>query len=364
MPTTLTESWARRASSPAASNAAPASWSRAHSNSHATWICRYDYILTGGVAIAIALWTATGIPITPLRPWIPTVLRDYAFWTLICLMLLAGARVLRGALRFGRLRKRLVIAVASRFVGPNTLGRSARFLISLVLVLTIYSSIKQAIPLVNPARWDARLMTIETWLHAGWNPAWGLSRLEWPAWWLILLDYAYYLWFPLLPLTGAYFLSRRDPIRREHYLAAFAFLWIAAVVIALAIPSHGPCYVDPDRFPPPAMVMCRATQDWLWESYIALDEISLLGNGGMVFGCGLVALPSLHVAVCCLYAIFLWRENPLLRWLSIAYAALIFWGSVQSGWHYALDGYAGLLLAIVATWCTGRLASLIRPPRP
>ena len=362
MSTILTETWAK--SSVPASASAPreiaGSADRSRAQTGTTWVCRYDYILIGSVALTLALWVATGIPLTPLRPWIGQMLRSNALWTVACLVILAGAQVVRHLTRFRRLQRRPVVSILARYLGGATLFRAVRYIVSLAIVLTVYSSIKQAIPLINPARWDAQLISFETWLHGGWNPAWALSQIAWPTWWLRLLDYAYYLWFPLMPLVGALFLAHRDRNRREHYLAAFMLLWVAAVLIALFIPSHGPCYVDPDRFPPPDMVMCRVTQDWLWQNYLSLQEISLLGNGGMVFGCGLVALPSLHVAICCLYAIFLWRERSVWRWPAIAYTMLIFLGSVHSGWHYALDGYAGLLLAALATWCTGRLPSPVR----
>lgn len=362
MSTILTEPWAGRPASAVASREVARSSVRSRTRSTATWVCRYDYVLVGSVALTLLLWAVTGIPLTPLRPWIPQTLRNNALLMVVCLTLLAGAHLVRHVAHYRRVQRRSVFSIAARYLGRTTLFHTARYIIFLSLVLTVYSSIKQAIPLINPARWDARLISFETWLHGGWNPAWELSHVAWPAWWLILLDYAYYLWFPVMPLVGALFLAHRDRNRREHYLAAFMLLWVGAVLISLFVPSHGPCYVDHGRFPPHEMVMCRVTQDWLWQNYVALEEISLLGNGGMVFGCGLVALPSLHVAICCLYAIFLWREHKLLRWLAVGYAALIFLGSVQSGWHYAIDGYAGLLLAALATWCTGKLPSAVRSP--
>ena len=63
-------------------------------------------------------------------------------------------------------------------------------------------------------------------------------------------------------------------------------------------------------------------------------------------------------AICVLYVIFMWNEKPIWRWGSIIYAVLIFLGSLYSGWHYAIDGYAGALIAITVTWITAKLPQM------
>lgn len=106
--------------------------------------------------------------------------------------------------------------------------------------------------------------------------------------------------------------------------------------------------------------MSWGTQVWLWDHYTTLTEITLFGAGNLMYGCGLMALPSLHVTVVCLFAIFLWNEGFWLRWGSITFALLIFIGSVISGWHYAIDGYAGLLIALLVTRAVSRLPGIRR----
>ncbi|TIN21837.1 MAG: hypothetical protein E5Y31_19780 [Mesorhizobium sp.] len=36
------------------------------------------------------------------------------------------------------------------------------------------------------------------------------------------------------------------------------------------------------------------------------------------------------------------------------YVALILFGSVYSGWHYAIDGYVSIALVILIWWITGK----------
>ena len=44
-----------------------------------------------------------------------------------------------------------------------------------------------------------------------------------------------------------------------------------------------------------------------------------------------------------------------LGWLAAAYATLIFLGSVHLAWHYAIDGYAGLAVALAGWHAAGWL---------
>ena len=73
-------------------------------------------------------------------------------------------------------------------------------------------------------------------------------------------------------------------------------------------------------------------------------------KGFLKYGFGLMALPSLHVAAVTLYVLYGWGEGRFVRWLTIIYALLIFIGSVTTGWHYAIDGYAAAVIALVACY--------------
>jgi membrane-associated phospholipid phosphatase len=69
---------------------------------------------------------------------------------------------------------------------------------------------------------------------------------------------------------------------------------------------------------------------------------------------GVAALPSLHVGLLALFAIATWRWRMLaiVLWLL---TAVTFVGSLALGWHYAVDGYAGLALAALV-WLVARYA--------
>ena len=87
-------------------------------------------------------------------------------------------------------------------------------------------------------------------------------------------------------------------------------------------------------------------QEALWQAYLA--------NGG---NAAISAMPSMHVATSVLMAFYAFRHSKALGWLMSIFAFLIMVGSVHLGWHYAVDGYLGALIAWACWWAGLRLAA-------
>ena len=116
--------------------------------------------------------------------------------------------------------------------------------------------------------------------------------------------------------------------------------------MAVLLSSAGPVYFDrvtglAGGYPTlePALLAAQV-QATLWQSHLA-------GPGQTI--AGIAAMPSLHVAVPALYAL---ASRGWWRALWWGFTVLTIIGSVALGWHYAVDGYMGILLA----WLTWRLA--------
>jgi hypothetical protein len=155
---------------------------------------------------------------------------------------------------------------------------------------------------------------------------------------------------------------------REHaakfVLAMFLTWTITGLFLAALFSSAGPCFVaafDPElgqRFAPlndqlAALLgsndAIHMTQEYLakhWNAKVAV-------KGG-----GISAFPSVHVAVVVLYVIASWR-TPVLRYVSILFAILIWIGSVHFGYHYAVDGLASAGIASVCWMIASRTVALI-----
>jgi membrane-associated phospholipid phosphatase len=67
------------------------------------------------------------------------------------------------------------------------------------------------------------------------------------------------------------------------------------------------------------------------------------------------AMPSLHVASSCGFYLLARARNRWLGRLFFVFLVLMLLGSIHLGWHYAIDGYAGLAGAVVIWWLCGRL---------
>ena len=132
------------------------------------------------------------------------------------------------------------------------------------------------------------------------------------------------------------------------------------------LPALGPCYTTPDVWTGIAdrIPHARGGQAQLWENYLRM----LAGRTGPLRQFnptrGIGAMPSVHVAAHALFALWARERSRILGRIGFFLTALTFVGSVVTGWHYAIDAYAGLLLAILC-WQSGRrLGTLGQALRP
>lgn len=232
------------------------------------------------------------------------------------------------------------------------------------LFFSTFGSFKRMIPLLHPFSLDPTFMAWDRWLHFGEHP-WRLLQpvLGQP---LVTsaISFAYNLWFFVLFFTFIWqAMSLKRPLLRMQFLLGFLLTWIIlGTVLATLLSSAGPVYYGavtglPDPFTP-LMTYLYGVQDiypvWaldvqerLWATYKA---------GGVDFGSGISAMPSLHVGTSVLFALLGWRIH---RWLGIAYTAfagLIMIGSVHLAWHYAVDGYVSLAAMPAIWWLAGLIA--------
>ena len=75
-------------------------------------------------------------------------------------------------------------------------------------------------------------------------------------------------------------------------------------------------------------------QDWLWQVY---------QGGDVAEFSGISAMPSMHVAMVTIFALLGWRVHWAIGTVLTLFAMIILVGSVHLAWHYAVDGYAGII---------------------
>jgi hypothetical protein len=232
---------------------------------------------------------------------------------------------------------------------PRSLADLVRLVAVLVLTSWAYSWLKVALPLLRPdVLTDPALFRIETALHFGVNPGRFLQGLfPYPVLWRVLdVTYGAFLWTVMAGLAwfGAT-LSVRD---RARFAAGFTFLWIFGAWFYFAVPSLGPCYVLKGDYTEvrAAMPSQSATMDLLFAHYGRVRSLGRHPEGADISPyLGVAAMPSLHVGAQAFLMLAARRRSKPLFALFAALTAVTFFTSVVSGWHYAIDGYAGLFLA-------------------
>lgn len=235
-----------------------------------------------------------------------------------------------------------------------------------------YSWLKVSIPLLRTALLDDRLWALDRALHLGVSPSVFAAELVAGTPVAAGLDLWYAFWVSSVLLVLSWAFLSADLAERRHLAFACAFLWLAGVWIYFALPALGPCFASPDVFAGPLADMphARAGQVVLAHNYAQM----LAGRDGTLreFNpyLGIAAFPSLHVGAHWLFALWSRRRYPRL-FLPLALATgLTFLASLATGWHYAVDGYAGMLLAWAAIALADRCEPLVsaaadeKGPRP
>lgn len=255
------------------------------------------------------------------------------------------------------------------YLAPQRLLHLAPLLLLIPVFAVAFSFIKSAIPLLSPYVWDV-LFTRWDYLIHGNNHPWMLLQpvLGYP---LVtaIINFLYNLWYLIMyTLLMLQVFDRRNPALRMRFLLSFLLAWIVIGTLgAIAFSSMGPCY-DPGiasnsgpyaplmnylnhaskSFPLPTLELQRM----LWENY---------QNNGTGVGSGISAMPSMHVAIAVLMALFGWQHSRVAGVTLTLYATIVFIGSIHLAWHYALDGYAGALGAWLIWWAVGRWQSKMQP---
>lgn len=229
-----------------------------------------------------------------------------------------------------------------------------RYMETLVPVLALpaflasHTTFKVVIPHVTSYSVDPLLAKMDGIF--GFQP-WQLTHAVFGPFATRILDWTYFSWFFVndLVLFAVLFLPRFARLRPQ-VLFTFVISWIVlGSAFALLMPSVGPCFYGKfysadlyadlmrrlsqiDQTHP---LMALGIQNHLWTDH-AMDAVG--------FGSGISAMPSMHVSLSTVTALFLRRIGY--GWLGWVWVALIWIGSVHLGWHYASDGLVSVIVTV------------------
>ena len=215
-----------------------------------------------------------------------------------------------------------------------------------------FTSIKNILPFLRGGfLYDRTLADVDRWLSFGTDPWLFLESLSASAILRWLIDWNYgALWF--LICFGILFYvvtSARAAAVRVRYVSMFMLVWIVCGnILAGFFTSAGPAFYgavtgDTERFA--GLRQMLASGDWASTAAAFQHYLWSLHESGMAgLGSGISAFPSVHVALIACNAFFIAEISPRAGAIAFAYVGLIMASSVFLGWHYAVDGYASILV--------------------
>jgi hypothetical protein len=234
--------------------------------------------------------------------------------------------------------------------------------IGMAFFFSSFTSMKMLIPRFQPYVWDEFFANLDEAIHFGMAP-WELFQpLLGYAPVTFAISFVYILWLGVLFLMLYWQLfSTKNPELRARFFLTFVLSWaIQGTLMAIIFASVGPCFyeglLDSARFVPlmeylreineTYPVWALNTQDMLWGDYT---------SNKLILGGGISAFPSIHVATAFLFMLLGWRTSKIVGWLTTIFFAFILIGSFHLGWHYAVDGYASIIVTFIIWKTSGYL---------
>ena len=255
--------------------------------------------------------------------------------------------------------------IKARFRDTAKFSQILHILILFSLASVAFAVLKSSIALLNPFSWDLAFRDLDKTLHFGRYPH------EWFGWVmnspiaLFVLNFFYNLWFFIIFVYLYVFASRYGSTKEGlQFYHAFFMSWILIGFFAATyFSSGGPCYFERlglgDDYVPlmdklhaaneSVQIWALGTQDMLWDGQEGARQGRL----------GISAFPSMHVAIATIMALASSSVSRIWGIIVWIFAAMIMMSSVLLGWHYAVDGYASIIMVIILWWVSGKMADWI-----
>ncbi|MHC4269362.1 MAG: phosphatase PAP2 family protein [Planctomycetota bacterium] len=237
------------------------------------------------------------------------------------------------------------------------------------VLLSFFGSIKSSIQIINPYYLDQTLVSLDRFIHFGFNP-WRLTHALFGSVAATkAIDFLYQLWFFVLMFYPLWMvLNYKLGVTRAKFLVCYVLTWtILGSVLAVIFSAVGPCFYEPimgrsDVYEPLMSRLHEISEIYKSQGRFGLHAIknqaTLLGyftDNSIGIGSGITAMPSMHVSFAMLLFLSARELNKKAGYLTLIYLFFIQVGSVHLGWHYAVDGYISMIL----TWILWRLSGWI-----
>jgi hypothetical protein len=236
-----------------------------------------------------------------------------------------------------------------------------RYLISFMViyfVAFVCAKIKSLISFVVPFQHDVLLSEWDRWLHFGRYPHEYLSfildspKLIW------FIDGFYVSWFYYIYAYMAFVVFQdRHTLGRMSAIICFCLsCFLLGNLFAMLSSSVGPIYweyyVDEPNPYTDLLSKLSVVNDATPLYHIEISQMLLdwQNDANVIDLNGPSSMPSMHVAIAALLFFHSWAYCKWLLPVTVIYLIGTLVGSVVLSWHYAIDGYASIILMYVIWW--------------
>lgn len=228
--------------------------------------------------------------------------------------------------------------------------------VATVFIQSGFTLLKNTMPFVTPYFADPFFANFDRVLHFGVDP------------WVIAHQLGAYLptdtmissylavWgLPALALPVIVAVSDGDRARSIRTLILYVVGWLfVGNVLALAGLSVGPVYYDRllggERFADLTQALQSSGVTSSTIGYVQQALWDIYNGQSASIGSGISAFPSVHVAMATVTAIYMVERSKWLLPLAVIFLCSIFFVSVFTGYHYAVDGYASIIIIFALWW--------------
>jgi hypothetical protein len=321
-----------------------------------------ERLLLAILLLGAGLCLASGTGFAPL-PMVRGYVRFFGHYTLFLFALTRLTDLARtGWEPRGPAGRRLLAWLGGSAKPGEIAGPDLEFLRGLALLflsLSVYTSIKIRIPMINPAIGDAFFQRLDHLLLGQELVPW-LERTVAAAPWLAsLLARVYfhdYIWMVVLLVL---FWIRHDRARMRWLFASVCLVYLLGILVTAAYPSFGPFFFERERFAWLEGSLTAQAQSHLGGHLV--ENLQRFQSGRPLLSAaflGVAAFPSLHVAHMVILVVIAWRPARLFALWVLLMTLLTTLATVAFGWHYFVDALGGAALAVAVPLGLRRIIKL------
>ncbi|HNX74499.1 MAG TPA: phosphatase PAP2 family protein [Candidatus Rifleibacterium sp.] len=216
--------------------------------------------------------------------------------------------------------------------------RMLRDIFSVLMCWAMYASLKSILP---------ELPLLDDWLIRadrlifGFDPVIALESYIKP--WLthfMVVNYA--LLFAYIPAVFLLLTAKERRRGLRDFLLGLILASFFGYLGYLAVPAIGPQYTQADQF---------KVALWQKETRLAEDILLLIDLNRVKRDC----FPSMHVCLASICLLYAWRYSRKLFWLLLPATLCLIFSTVYLRYHYVIDVFAGLALAMAVFLSTPKL---------